>query len=295
MGVGRKQSGGTWGVKNIIAVASGKGGVGKSTTALNLARALAFSSHKVGFLDADIYGPSLDVLNGVHRPQELAGVSVVPPEVAGIRFISASMFSSGGEKPQILRGPMVANLVRQFLEQVLWGELDYLVIDYPPGTGDIQLTISQAISLSGAIVVTTPQEMALADVRKTLRMFEVLKVPVIGVVENMSFFLCDGCEKKHEIFGSGGGRALANRFGLPLLGEIPFATVIRASSDTGQDPVRCSGSEGAAEPSPSVWYQGLAETVREELERLKGLEERGLGSFSLKWQREGCQAEGGRA
>lgn len=282
---GKKESAptpGTAAVRNIIAVASGKGGVGKSTTAINLARALASRSLKVGFLDADIYGPSLSVLAGRQRPAQPVGQTIIPPESGGIRQLSVSMFSPEG-RPQVLRGPVVASLVRQFLLQVAWGELDYLIIDYPPGTGDVQLTISQVVSLTGAVIVTTPQEMSLVDVRKSVVMFETLNVPVLGLVENMSFFLCDSCDKKHFLFGQSGGKSLATQLGLPLLAEIPVENSIRRDSDLGRDFISDPEHDSV---KAARWYQALASSVTEELARLTEGTAAGLGSFSLNWKTE---------
>jgi len=212
-------------VKYIIAVASGKGGVGKSTATINLAKSLSMSGAKVGIMDADVYGPSIPHATGVGTPEEMNGKLVVPPVKDGIKIISVSMFSST-DGAQILRGPMAGNVVKQFLTQVDWGELDYLLLDYPPGTGDIQLTISQTTPITAGIVVTTPQEMALIDVRKAVSMFGTMKVPVLGIIENMSYFICDGCDKRHYMFGQGGGEKIAKEFGIPLLGEIPLDPVI---------------------------------------------------------------------
>lgn len=266
-------------IRHIVAIASGKGGVGKSTTTINLARAMAKQGLKVGVLDADIYGPSLEILSQISRPDKMDGSLVIPPVVQGISMISVSMFSAK-DKAQVLRGPMAANLIRQFLDQVSWGALDYLLIDYPPGTGDIQLTISQVASLTGAILVTTPQELALSDVRKAMNMFDALKVPVVGIVENMSYFLCDGCDKKHHVFSEGGGRILAQQRGLPLLAEIPIDTGIRKSSDEGLDFIVDPEHQLAS----SSHYLDLAEKVVKEVSEIRQQSLGGLGSFSLTWR-----------
>ncbi|NRA45863.1 MAG: Mrp/NBP35 family ATP-binding protein [Oligoflexales bacterium] len=271
-----KKNNGLVQVKNIIAVASGKGGVGKSTTAMNLARSLARTSAKVGVIDADIYGPSIPTLSQAGKPTQMDGELVIPPEVDGIKLISVSMFSQG-DKAHILRGPMAANLVKQFLSGVAWGELDYLLIDYPPGTGDIQLTISQIASLAGAVIVTTPQELALADVKKAISMFTTMKVPIIGIIENMSYFICDGCEKKHYIFKTGGGKKLAKNSGLPLLGEIPIEPYIVKASDEGLD----FDSEGSKLPES---YKQVTDRVVRELAILNSNQGLGLNSFSLAWK-----------
>ncbi len=245
-------------VKNIIAVASGKGGVGKSTTAVNLAFALAKAGSKVGILDADIYGPSVPLMTGVSNPSESVNGMVVPPQVNGVKIISVSMFGSAN-KAAILRGPMAGQIIKQFLSQVAWQELDYLIVDYPPGTGDIQLTLSQAAPISGAVIVTTPQEVALIDVRKAINMFETLKVPVLGVIETMSYFVCDGCDKKHFIFRQGGGSRVAAEHGLPLLGEIPIEEGITAGSDSGSPIVLSNDNSLAAKAYISAAGQAAAQ------------------------------------
>lgn len=221
------------GVRHVIAVASGKGGVGKSTVAVNLAAALAATGARVGLMDADIYGPSIPIMMGLKtaRPGVRNGL-LVPLERFGVHMMSLG-FIAGEETPVIWRGPMVTKLVRQFLSDVDWGELDYLVIDLPPGTGDAQLTLAQAAPLAGAVIVTTPQDVALEDVLRGIRMFEKVNVPVLGIVENMSYFVCDGCGKRHEIFAHGGGRAAAERFEVPFLGEIPLDAAIREGGDSG--------------------------------------------------------------
>lgn len=274
--ISEKKNNGLIRVKNIIAVASGKGGVGKSTTAINLARSLASSSAKVGVIDADIYGPSIPTLSQVGKPSQMDGDLVVPPEVNGIKFISVSMFSQD-DKAHILRGPMAANLVKQFLSGAAWGELDYLLIDYPPGTGDIQLTISQIASLAGAVIVTTPQELALMDVKKSISMFNTMKVPIVGIIENMSYFLCDECTKKHYIFQMGGGKKLSQNLGLPLLGEIPIEANLVKASDKGL------GFEGM-DPKLRESYSQVTERFVRELAILNSKQTNSLGSFSLSWK-----------
>jgi ATP-binding protein involved in chromosome partitioning len=221
------------GVKNIIAVAAGKGGVGKSTVAVNLAYSLKKTGAKVGILDADIYGPSIPTMVKVDVPPASEGNTIIPPQAFGIKFVSIAMFAQASQA-NILRGPMAGNVAKQFLTQVDWGELDYLIIDYPPGTGDIQLTISQTASITGAILVTTPQELALLDVRKAVSMFKTMKVPVLGVVETMSYFQVPGQEEKHYLFGKGGGEKLARENGISLLGEIPILPIIAQGGDTGE-------------------------------------------------------------
>jgi ATP-binding protein involved in chromosome partitioning len=264
-------------VRNIIAVASGKGGVGKSTTAVNLAYALAKAGSKVGILDADIYGPSIPLMTKVGNPTESVGNMVSPPEVEGIKIISVSMFGSSN-KATILRGPMAAQIIKQFLSQVAWGELDYLIIDYPPGTGDIQLTLSQAAPITGAVIVTTPQEVALIDVRKAINMFETLKVPVLGVVETMSYFVCDGCDKKHYIFRQGGGARVAGEHGLPMLGEIPMDANVTTGSDEGSPVVLNNPDSPAAKA-----YTAAAGQTAAQLSILNQADTGVLTQFSLEW------------
>lgn len=220
-------------VRNIIGIASGKGGVGKSTTTVNLAFALAAAGAKVGILDADIHGPSMMLMSGAERPTETQGQMVVPPVVAGIKVISASMFNEPGQA-NIMRGPMTSQVIKQFLTQILWGELDYLLIDFPPGTGDIQLSLAQIADITGVVMVTTPQEAALIDVRKAVEMCNMTKVPILGFVETMSYFICDGCDKKHYLFGDGGGAKTAKELGLKLLGQIPLDAAATRGSDQGQ-------------------------------------------------------------
>jgi ATP-binding protein involved in chromosome partitioning len=221
------------GIKHVIAVASGKGGVGKSTVAANLAVALEQSEARVGLCDCDIYGPSISLMFGTRqRPVATEENKIVPIEQYGLRLMSMG-FLLDDASPAILRGPMVTRYTQQFLRQVEWGELDYLVLDLPPGTGDIQLTIVQTVALSGAIIVTTPQEVALIDARKAATMFEKVNVPVLGLVENMSYFVCPGDGKRYDIFGSGGGEREAKRLRVPLLGQIPIDIATRESGDRG--------------------------------------------------------------
>ncbi len=224
------------GVKNTIAVASGKGGVGKSTVAVNLALALSKSGAKVGILDTDIYGPSLPLMMGIHEPLKATEEEkLIPLYKYGIKMISIG-FMLDEETPVIWRGPLVMQLVQQFLKDVVWGELDYLVIDLPPGTGDAQLTLVQTIPLSGAVVVTTPQDVALIDARRAIKMFQEVKVPILGIIENMSYFICPHCNEKTEIFSHGGGEKTSERYNVPFLGRIPIDTAIREAGDSG-DPI----------------------------------------------------------
>ena len=221
------------GVRAVIAVSSAKGGVGKSTVATNLACALSVLGLEVGLLDADVYGPSLPIMMGTDaRPHAAGGNRFHPVERYGVRCISMGFFLDE-TSPVIWRGPMVAGLVRQFLNDCVWGELDVLVIDLPPGTGDAQLTITQQAPLSGGVIVTTPQDVALLDVQRGITMFQQVHAPVLGVVENMSFHVCSGCGDRAEIFGHGGGRRLAGELDIPFLGEIPLVRIIRESMDRG--------------------------------------------------------------
>lgn len=220
------------GVKNTIAVASGKGGVGKSTVAANLAVALAQAGAKVGLLDADVYGPSVPLMMGVHDKPMMANNKIVPLEAHGVHVMSIG-FILDPEKALIWRGPLVAQLINQFLNDVNWGDLDYLILDLPPGTGDVQLTLVQKIPISGAIIVTTPQAVALADAVKGLKMFQEVKTPILGIVENMSGFICPDCGSMHPIFGEGGGQRTADQNGVELLAQIPIEPGIRAGGDEG--------------------------------------------------------------
>jgi ATP-binding protein involved in chromosome partitioning len=222
------------GVKNIIAVASGKGGVGKSTTAANLALALASEGAKVGILDADIYGPSQPQMLGIgdQRPQSVDGKTMEPLEAHGLQAMSIG-FLVDVETPMVWRGPMVTQALTQLLKETNWKDLDYLVIDMPPGTGDIQLTLSQSVPVTGAVIVTTPQDIALLDARKGLKMFEKVGVPIVGVVENMSIHICSKCGHEEPIFGTGGGEKLCADYGVPFLGALPLDLQIRVEVDSG--------------------------------------------------------------
>jgi ATP-binding protein involved in chromosome partitioning len=240
-------------VKNVIAVASGKGGVGKSTTSVNLAVALAQSGARVGLLDADIYGPNLPLMMGLReRPQvEGDGDRIKPIMRYGIKLVSIGFFLDE-RKPVIWRGPMVHGAIQQFLRDFDWGELDYLVIDLPPGTGDAPLSLAQLIPLSGVVIVTTPQDVALQDVAKGMAMFRQLEVPVVGVIENMSYFICPDCNSRHELFGSGGGQRIANAFNVPLLGQVPLQPNVRTGGDEGQPVVMADPTSPAAQAFDAV-------------------------------------------
>ncbi|MEP0454353.1 MAG: iron-sulfur cluster carrier protein ApbC, partial [Roseibium sp.] len=259
------QKPGVPGVKTIIAVASGKGGVGKSTTTANLALGLQANGLKVGVLDADIYGPSVPRLfNVTGRPEPVSGRILKPLEGYGIKVMSMG-FMVEEETPMIWRGPMVISALTQMLREVAWGELDVLVVDMPPGTGDAQLTMAQQVPLAGAVIVSTPQDLALIDARKGLNMFRRVDVPVLGIVENMSYFLCPDCGSRHDIFGHGGARAEAEKLGVPFLGEVPLDMQIRETSDAGT-PVVVSDPDGAH----TAVYREIASRVMEEIARYEG-------------------------
>ena len=242
------QAKGIPGVKNIIAVASGKGGVGKSTTAANLALALDRLGAKCGILDADIHGPSQGIMLGVaegRRPEVRDERFFVPIRAHGIEAMSMSMLVTD-RTPMVWRGPMVSGALRQLLDQSAWGDLDYLVVDMPPGTGDVQLTLSQSVPVGGAIIVTTPQDIALADARKGIEMFSKVNIPILGIVENMSYFVCDECGRRHHLFGAGGGARVAEEYGVELLGALPLAARIREQADGGRPTVASDPDSDAA-------------------------------------------------
>jgi ATP-binding protein involved in chromosome partitioning len=239
------------GVKNLIAVASGKGGVGKTTLAVNLALALVKLGHKVGLLDADVYGPNVPIMLGsTAEPMATGQQRIIPVDAQGLKMISMGLLNPG-DKPVIWRGPMLHSVITQFLRSVEWGELDYLVIDLPPGTGDVQLTLIQTVAVTGAVVVTTPSTVALADVRKAIEMFRQVNVEVLGVVENMSTFSCPHCGKPVDIFGHGEGSRTAIEYGVPLLGEVEIDPRIRIGGDTGK-PV---AAQGEAAPAAQSLYR----------------------------------------
>jgi ATP-binding protein involved in chromosome partitioning len=233
------------GVKNAIAVASGKGGVGKSTIATNLALALAQSGASVGLLDADIYGPNIPLMMGVHERPRSDNERILPPEGYGVKLMSMGFLVEEGT-PIIWRGPMIHNALRQFISDVDWGGLDYLVVDLPPGTGDASLSLAQSLTLTGVVIVTTPQDVALADVVKGIAMFGHLEVPVLGVVENMSYFVCGHCGERTEIFSHGGGKAVAERMNVPFLGDVPIDPVVRIGGDSGRPVVVAEPDSPAA-------------------------------------------------
>ncbi|MBG6200653.1 ATP-binding protein involved in chromosome partitioning [Labrenzia sp. EL_13] len=253
------------GIRHIIAVASGKGGVGKSTTTANLALGMASNGLKVGVLDADIYGPSVPRLFNVSgRPETASGRILKPLEGYGIKVMSMG-FMVEEETPMIWRGPMVISALTQMLREVAWGDLDVLVVDMPPGTGDAQLTMAQQVPLAGAVIVSTPQDLALIDARKGLNMFKRVDVPVLGIVENMSYFLCPDCGGRHDIFGHGGARAEAERLRVPFLGEVPLTMKIRETSDAGT-PIVVSDPEG---PMAAI-YKDIASKVMSTIDNPAG-------------------------
>src|ERR1700676_3521908 len=247
------------GVKNLVAVASGKGGVGKTTVAVNLALALVKLGHKVGLMDADVYGPNVPIMLGtLQEPQATAEKRIIPVQVAGMKMISMGLLNPG-DKPMVWRGPMLHSVITQFLRSVEWGELDYLIIDLPPGTGDVQLTLIQTVAVTGAVVVTTPSTVALADVRKAIEMFRQVNVEVLGVVENMSSFFCPHCHQPIDIFGHGEGAKTAAAYGVPVLGETKTDHRTRIGADTGH-PVAAQGESSPA--AASLFAMARAITAR---------------------------------
>jgi ATP-binding protein involved in chromosome partitioning len=221
------------GVRNIVAVGSGKGGVGKSTIAVNIAAALASEGARVGLLDGDIYGPTMPIMLGVDQPPNHVGNRMIPQEASGLKFISMGLLVKS-DQPLIWRGPMAHKALQQCLFDVDWGELDYLIVDLPPGTGDVHLTLAQAVPLTGSVIVSTPQDVGLRISMKTLRMFQQTRVPILGIVENMSYYICPHCNSQDHIFGRGGGSRAAEQLGIPFLGEVPLDLAIRTQSDIGK-------------------------------------------------------------
>ena len=246
------------GVKNIIAVGAGKGGVGKTTLAVNLAAALARLGSRVGIVDGDIYGPNIPIMLGLHAPLMAEGEKILPAERHGLKAVSMG-FLAQDDAAVIWRGPMLHTVIRQFFRDVKWGELDYLVIDMPPGTGDVALSLSQTVPVAGAIVVTTPQEVSLADTRRAVRMYQKLSIPVLGLIENMSYFVCPSCAHESDIFGRGGGERTANAMEVPFLGRIPIYEPIRRGGDSGNPLVIAEPDSPAARAFISAAEQTAAQ------------------------------------
>jgi ATP-binding protein involved in chromosome partitioning len=229
----------------VIAISSGKGGVGKSTVATNIATALAKGGARVGLMDADVYGPNVPRMMGVNSPPAVLNEKIVPLDAHGVKVISLG-FLIERDQPAIWRGPIVMKIVNQFLRDVAWGELDYLIVDMPPGTGDAQLSLVQATHVAGAVIVTTPQEVAVGDALRGAKMFQRVNVPILGIVENMSWFECPHCGKPTSLFGTGGGERLANELGLPLLGQVPLQPRVLEAADKGQPIVVADPQSNAA-------------------------------------------------
>jgi ATP-binding protein involved in chromosome partitioning len=245
----------------IIAISSGKGGVGKSTVATNVAVALARSGARVGLMDADIYGPNVPRMMGIDEPPPVENERIIPLEAHGVKLMSIG-FMVARDAPAIWRGPIIMKVITQFLRDVVWGQLDYFLVDMPPGTGDAQLSLVQATQVHGAVIVTTPQEVAIGDALRGAKMFERVGVPVLGIVENMSYFACTHCGKPSPLFGSGGGARLARELGVPLLGEIPLYQRVLEGGDTGQPIVAAEAESPAA--------RALAATAAKIRQRLDG-------------------------
>jgi ATP-binding protein involved in chromosome partitioning len=230
------------GVEHIIAVGSGKGGVGKTTVSVNLAVALAGLGHKVGLLDADVYGPNVPLMMGIQEMPEVRGERIQPLEQFGVRLMSMG-FLNPGDRPLIWRGPMLHSVVQQFVRGVDWGELEYLIVDLPPGTGDVQLSLIQTVPITGAIVVTTPSDVSLEDARKAVRMFREVRVEILGIVENMSYLICPHCQKRVDVFSTGGGKRTAEEMGVPFLAELALDPEVRAGGDSGRPVALRSGRD----------------------------------------------------
>ena len=255
------------GIKNLIAIASGKGGVGKSTVAVNAALALQLEGAKVGLLDADIYGPSIPKMLGIDgQPQVKERQKIVPKEAYGVKLMSIG-FLIEEETPMIWRGPMATSALRQLLQQTDWGELDYLIVDLPPGTGDIHLTLVQNAPLAGGVIVTTPQEIALIDAMKGLKMFEKVNVPLLGIVENMGFYRCRKCGQREALFGEGGGERLARKFGVPLLGSLPIDPDVVYALDRGRPPTVSDPESETARAFSTVALRMAAELAKRPKDR----------------------------
>ena len=268
------------GVKHVILVMSGKGGVGKSTVASNLALALSRMGHSVGLLDADIYGPSIPTMFGITGQPLSDGKQIQPLERFGIKLMSIGFLLEDPKSAVVWRGPMLHGALLQFLKDVNWGTLDFLLLDLPPGTGDVALTLSQKVRSTGAVIVTTPQEVALQDVYKSVSMAQKVGIPLLGVVENESYFVCDGCEKRHELFGSGGGQSVADFAKAPLLGQIPLHPSVRQWGDAGTPVVQAAPESETAQAFVSValkLVENLAQSEPEaalEIDRSGGVNRR---------------------
>jgi ATP-binding protein involved in chromosome partitioning len=257
------------GIRNIIAVGAGKGGVGKSTTAVNVALALARKGARVGLMDADVYGPNTPQMLGITSAPEVGeDKRMIPPQAHGLEVISMGMLVPP-DQPIIWRGPMLHGAVQQFMRDVAWGELDYLVVDLPPGTGDVSLSMAQSVPVAGAVVVTTPQGVSVSDVRKAVAMFRQLNIPVLGVVENMSYFLCGHCNERTEIFGHGGGARMAEDLGIPFLGEVPIDTRVRSGGDEGQPIVAAAPDAPAAKAFADVAARVAAEISKQTMKTFR--------------------------
>jgi ATP-binding protein involved in chromosome partitioning len=240
------------GIRNILAVGAGKGGVGKSTTSVNLAVALQQTGARVGLIDADVYGPNVPQMLGIEgQPEVSDDKKMIPPHAHGIKVVSMGMLVPP-DQAVIWRGPMLHGAIQQFMRDVVWGELDYLVVDLPPGTGDVSLSLAQSVPVAGAVVVTTPQGVSVSDVRKAVGMFRQLNIPVLGVVENMSYFVCGHCDGRTDIFGTGGGQRMAEELKIPFLGEVPIDTRVRAGGDEGRPIVAAEPGAPAAQAFRSV-------------------------------------------
>ena len=230
------------GVQNLIAVGSGKGGVGKTTVAVNLAVALAALGHRVGLMDADVYGPNVPMMMGINKTPMAYGERIQPLENFGVKLMSMG-FLSPGDKPLVWRGPMLHSVIQQFLRGVDWGDLEYLLIDLPPGTGDVQLTLIQTAPVTGAVVVTTPSDVSLEDARKAVHMFNQVKVPILGIVENMSYLICPHCQERVDVFSTGGGERTAREMKVNFLGALPLDPAVRAGGDTGKPVALRNGND----------------------------------------------------
>jgi len=244
------------GVRNLIAVGSGKGGVGKTTVAVNLAVALAALGNKVGLMDADVYGPNVPLMMGINKTPMAYGERIQPLEQFGVKLMSMG-FLSPGDKPLVWRGPMLHSVIQQFLRGVDWGDLDYLVIDLPPGTGDVQLTLIQTAPVTGAVVVTTPSDVSLEDARKAVHMFSQVKVPILGIVENMSYLVCPHCSERVDVFSTGGGERTAREMKVNFLGALPLDPAVRAGGDSGK-PVALRNGNG---PEANVFRELAQRTI----------------------------------